>query len=64
MKRRRRYILLFVLAIVFVGVFAGPVFPQAGPGFVLPKITFGIDQAQRPGEVAVALQVLRMAHHG
>lgn len=60
MIRRRRYVLLFVLAVMFIGVFAGPVFPQAGQGFVLPKITFGVEQAQRPGEVAVALQVLLM----
>lgn len=50
-----------VLALVVLGIVAlqtGSLQAQAGPNFVLPKITFGVEQAQRPGEVAVAMQVL------
>jgi flagellar biosynthetic protein FliP len=31
---------------------------QPGTGFPLPRITFGVDQARQPSEVAVGLQVL------
>lgn len=53
-----RRIILAVVVLVLVTLQAGPLEAQAGPNFVLPKITFGVEQAQRPGEVAVAMQVL------
>lgn len=55
---RHRALVACVLACVILAFAPLVVSAQAGPGFVLPKITLGVEAAQRPSEVAVSLQVL------
>lgn len=53
-----RRMILTILVLCLVILQSGMLEAQAGPNFVLPRVTFGVEQAQQPGEVAVALQVL------
>jgi len=56
MVSRKKFVLIFLILIsLFIPNLLSA---QANPGFVLPRITFGVDQAQRPGQVAVSLQIL------
>lgn len=55
---RVKFIPLFLLILLFGVCFPAVASAQAGPGFVLPRVTFGVDQAQKPSEVAVSLQIL------
>ena len=47
----------FFAVVLLMLLVAAPLAAQA-PAFPLPRVTFGVDQAQGPGEVAVALQIL------
>ena len=53
-KRTRLGICLFICVMVFAASLAA----QNTPNFTLPKITFGVEEAQNPNDVSLALQVL------
>jgi len=53
----KRAIRILCVAFLFM-TGAATLAAQNAPGFVLPRITLGVDQANTPGEVSVALQVL------
>lgn len=55
-SRRKKFMLLTLLVLLLLT--ATPALSQTGPGFTLPRITFGVDQARTPTEVATSLQVL------
>lgn len=58
MVSRVKFIPAVLLLLLFLSVFPAPAAAQTGPGFVLPRISFGVDQAQKPSEVALSLQIL------
>lgn len=49
---------IVLICVVLLVLLPAVVQGQARPNFVIPRITFAVDQAQRPEEVAVSLQIL------
>ena len=56
-SRRNKFILAFLI-LLFLSAVPAAVSAQTAPTFNLPRITFGVDPARTPGEVATSLQVL------